>query len=64
MRFTFDTEGCVIRTPEEKVAVIEGLKDYIVVDTPDVLMVCPKSAEQNIKRYIETVNFTKGDKFN
>lgn len=62
--FTFDTEGCVIRIPEEKVAVIEGLKDYIVVDTPDVLMVCPKSAEQNIKRYIETVNFTKGDKFN
>ena len=43
--------------------VIEGLKEYIVVDTPDVLMVCPRSAEQNIKRYIETVNFTKGDKF-
>ncbi len=59
--FTFDTENCVIKTPEGKVAVIEGLKDYIVVDTPDVLMVCPKSAEQNIKRYIETVKFTKGE---
>ena len=61
--FTFNTEDCVIRTNDEKVVVIEGLKEYIVVDTPDVLMVCPRSAEQNIKRYIETVNFTKGDKF-
>lgn len=61
--FTFNTEDCVIRTDDEKVVVIEGLKEYIVVDTPDVLMVCPRSAEQNIKRYIETVNFTKGDKF-
>ena len=61
--FTFDTEGCVIRTPDDKVVVLEGLKDYIVVDTPDVLMVCPKKAEQNIKRYIDTVNFSKGDKF-
>ena len=61
--FTFDTEGCVIRTTEDKVVVVEGLKEYIVVDTPDVLMVCPRRAEQNIKRYIETVNFTKGDKF-
>jgi mannose-1-phosphate guanylyltransferase len=42
---------------------LEGLKDYIVVDTDDVLMVCPRSAEKNIKRYIETVNFTKGNKF-
>ena len=61
--FAFDTEGCVIRTTDDKVVVVEGLKEYIVVDTPDVLMVCPRSAEQNIKRYIETVNFTKGNKF-
>lgn len=60
--FTFNTSNCVIRTPDDKIAVIEGLDEYIVVDTPDVLMVCPMSAEQNIKRYIETVKFEKGDK--
>ena len=27
--------------PEGKVAVISGLKEYIVVDTEDVLMICP-----------------------
>lgn len=61
--FVFDTRNCIIRTPENKIAVIEGLEDYIVVDTDDVLMVCPRSAEQNIKRYIETVKFETGDKF-
>lgn len=61
--FTFDTENCVIKLPEGKIAVIDGLKDYIVVDTDDVLMVCPRSAEKNIKRYIETVKFIKSDKF-
>lgn len=61
--FTFDTKGCLIKTPAGKIAVIEGLENYIVVDTDDVLLVCPSSAEQNIKRYIETVKFKTGDKF-
>ena len=43
-------------------AVVSGLKDYIVVDTDDVLMICPKSEEQNIKSFIEDVKYTTGDK--
>lgn len=60
--FTFDTENCIIKLPANKVAVLEGLKDYIVVDTEDVLMVCPRKAEQHIKRFIENVKFETGDK--
>lgn len=61
--FLFDTEGCVVKLSEGKIAVVEGLKDYIVVDTDDVLLVCPREAEHNVKRYIETVKFIKSDKF-
>ena len=39
-----------------------GLKEYIVVDTDDVLMVCPRSEEQNIKKFIDEVKFHNGDK--
>lgn len=60
--FTFDTENCIIKLPPNKIAVLEGLHDYIVVDTEDVLMVCPASAEQHIKRYIENVKFETGEK--
>lgn len=59
----FDTKDCVVRMPEGKLAVIEGLDDYIVVDTDDVLMICPKANEQNIKKFIDTIRFTKGNKF-
>ena len=60
--FTFDTDNCIIKLPSDKVAVLEGLHDYIVVDTDDVLMVCPRKAEQHIKRFVETVKFETGDK--
>ena len=59
--FTFDTENCIIKLPNGKIAVLEGLHDYIVVDTDDVLLVCPRNAEQNIKRYVENVKFETGE---
>ena len=59
----FDTQNCLIDMPGDKLAVIEGLSDFIVVDTEDVLMICPKANEQNIKKFIDTIRFSKSDKF-
>lgn len=58
---TYDTRNCIISLPENKTAVVSGLKDYIVVDTDDVLMICPRQEEQNIKRYIEDMRYKSGD---
>ena len=58
-----DTHGCLIKKPEGKLAVVEGLDEFIVIDTEDVLMICPKENEQNIKKFIDTARFTKGDRF-
>jgi mannose-1-phosphate guanylyltransferase len=52
----------VIFVPEDKAVIVSGLKDYIVVDTDDVLMICPRSEEQNIKSFIEDIKYTSGDK--
>ncbi len=62
--YAFDTHGCMVRATGDKVVVIDGLKDYIVIDTEDALLICPQSHEQNIKKYIESVKFDKGDKYN
>lgn len=59
---TYDTRNSLISIPKQKVAVVSGLKDYIVVDTDDVLMICPKHEEQNIKSFIEDIKYTTGDK--
>lgn len=42
----------IIRTEGKKLVVIDGLTDYIVVDKDDVLLIYPKSKEQDIKAVV------------
>ena len=60
--YVYDTRSSIVSLPKGKVAVISGLKEYIVVDTDDVLMICPRAEEQNIKKFIDEVKFHNGDK--
>jgi mannose-1-phosphate guanylyltransferase len=45
-----DSSNCLIKASAKKLVVINGLDDYIVVDEDDVLMIYPKSKEQEIKQ--------------
>lgn len=44
-----DAEGCMIRMPQGKQVVIQGLKDCIVAEHDGVLLICKMSDEQKIK---------------
>ncbi|HEU4471579.1 MAG TPA: mannose-1-phosphate guanylyltransferase [Flavisolibacter sp.] len=59
----FDANKNVVHVPDEKLVVLQGLDDYIVVDTKDVLLICQKEKEQEIKEYVAEVKRNKGDKF-
>ncbi len=59
----YDTKGCIVRLPKEKIAVVQGLEDCIVVDTADALLICRRSEEQQIRRFVEDVRQKKGKKF-
>jgi mannose-1-phosphate guanylyltransferase len=59
----FDTNKCVVNVPDDKLVVLQGLDDYIIVDTKDVLLICQKEKEQEIKEYLAEVKRNKGDKF-
>ena len=61
--YTYSTERTFISLPKGKIAVVNGLKDYIIVDTPDALLICPRSEEQSIKNFIDDVRFENGEKF-
>jgi mannose-1-phosphate guanylyltransferase len=39
------------------------LEDFVVVDTKDVLLICKKEKEQEIKQYVAEIKRSKGDKF-
>lgn len=47
------TTSSLISSDKRKLIVVKGLDDYIVVDTPDCLMIFPKSEEQAIKQLRE-----------
>ena len=46
----------IIRSEAKKLVVIDGLDDYIIVDNENVLMIYPKSKEQDIKRITAIAN--------
>ncbi len=58
-----DTENCLIRLPKDKLAVIKGLKDFIIVDEGDVLLIYPKDKEQEIKEITASIRANNGNKF-
>jgi mannose-1-phosphate guanylyltransferase len=59
----YDCHNCIVHVPKEKLVVLQGLKDYIVVESAGVLMVCKKEDEQQIRNFVNDVKVQKGDKF-
>jgi mannose-1-phosphate guanylyltransferase len=53
--FAFDSTNCLVNVPQEKTVLLDGLEDYIVVDTADKLMVLKLSNEQKLKEYLKTM---------
>ncbi|RYG35243.1 MAG: mannose-1-phosphate guanylyltransferase, partial [Chitinophagaceae bacterium] len=58
-----DATKCVVHAPNNKLVMLQGLDDYIVVDTEDVLLICKKEKEQEIKEYVAEVKRNKGERF-
>ena len=58
-----DSTQCMITAPHDKLLVLQGLNDFIVVDTKDALLICKKDKEQEIKEYVAEVKRSMGDKF-
>jgi mannose-1-phosphate guanylyltransferase len=58
-----DANGNMIRTQSGKKVVIQGLSDFIIVEKEDVLLICPKKNEQDIKQIVADVKDNFGDEF-
>ena len=56
-----EATGNMISTSTNKVVVIEGLKDYIIIDEKEVLLLVPKSKEQEIKGIRTSVQMKFGE---
>lgn len=59
----YDASHNIIHAQDDKLVVIQGLENFIVVDTKDVLLICSKDQEQKIKEFTHDIKINKGDKF-
>ncbi len=58
-----DATRNMVQVPQNKLVVLQGLDDFIIVDTADVLLICKKDREQEIKDFVAEVKRHKGDKY-
>jgi mannose-1-phosphate guanylyltransferase len=58
-----DATHNMVHVPNNKLVLLQGMNDYIIVDTEDVLMICKKEKEQEIKQYVAEIKRNKGDKY-
>lgn len=59
----FDSSECIIQAPKDKLVVLQGLEQYIVIDTEEVLLICDRNKEQEVKNYVAEIKRLKGDQF-
>lgn len=59
----YDSNNCIVTVPHDKLVVIQGLEDYIVVEDENHLLICKKQDEQKIREIVNTIKIEKGEKF-
>lgn len=59
----YKSGNCIVNVSKDKLVVIEGLEDYIVVESDNIILICKKKDEQQIRNFVNDVRVSKGDKF-
>jgi mannose-1-phosphate guanylyltransferase len=59
----YDCNNNVVMLPKGKLAVMEGVDDLLVIDSGDVLMICRKGSEGDVRRFLNDAKMKIGDKF-
>lgn len=59
----YNSEGNVICLPKGRIAVIDGLKGFVVAEKGDVLMICPKDDSAALRRMMTDAQMKLGEEF-
>jgi mannose-1-phosphate guanylyltransferase len=59
----YNTKNCVVHLPRQKIAVIQHLDGYIVVEDHNMLLICRKEDEQHIRNFVSDVKEKNGEQF-
>jgi len=59
----YGTTNCIVNMPKEKLVVVQGLSDYIVVESEGTLLICKRDDEQQIRQFVNDVRMNKGNQY-
>ncbi|WP_158856854.1 mannose-1-phosphate guanylyltransferase [Lunatibacter salilacus] len=57
----YDTENCFVKVNPEKLVVIQGLKNYLVSDNDNVLLICKLGEEDKFREFLKDAKEKGGD---
>lgn len=60
---TYNTENSFIYSTQDKAIIVDGLKDFVVIDSQNGLIICPKSNVKEIRSYVSDIRLNKGEKY-
>lgn len=59
----YNSSNCMVNVPGDKLVILQGLHDYIVVESNNTLLICPRDQEQNVKKVVADVKQKFGEKY-
>ncbi len=60
---SYESHNNLISLPKDHIAVIQGLDDYIIAESGNVLLICKKSEEQRIRQFVKDAKVKFGDDY-
>lgn len=60
---TYETTNTLIKVPEKKLVIVDNLENYLVVDTEDVLLICKRSDEQRIRKFLNEIKMNTDESY-
>jgi mannose-1-phosphate guanylyltransferase len=59
----YDSSNCMVNVSKDKLLVLQGLHDFIVVEENNTILICPRDKEQEIKQIVADVKQRFGAEF-
>lgn len=59
----YDSQNNIIALPKEKLVVIEGLENFLIAESDNVLLICPKDKEYAIRKFVNDAQIQMGEEF-
>lgn len=59
----YDSKNNIAALPSGRLAVVEGLDNYLIAESGNVLLICKKDNEQELRRYVNDIHIKYGEDF-